>query len=255
MIRTPYRVIWITGMSRAGSMWLFNVVRALVRRAGLTPVPDSPSVEEESSRALALAQVEGGAPGSLACLKSHEVLPADFPGSRFLVPYRDVRAAAVSFMHFMRADFEAALGAAAGMMAATDHYAGFDPGLARLVSYAEIEAEPAKVVGEVAAFLALPAEAAAAREIAESLSRERVLGIIAETNRGLQGKLDSGRPIGRGEAVPNFDGTYRARDPLTGFQSNHVSGRQDWREGLSPEQIARLDALAKDWLDRYGLPL
>ena len=66
--------------------------------------------------------------------------------------------------------------------------------------------------------------------------------------------LSAATPIGADEALPNLDGTYRARDPQTSFQSNHISGLDDWREGLSQDQIAQLDALAGDWLTRYGLP-
>ncbi len=254
MTRPPYRVVWITGMSRAGSMWLFNVTRDLLREAGLRPLPESPSIDEESSPALARAHLEGGPADAVACLKSHEFLAADWPASRFLVPYRDVRAAASSFMRFMRCDFARALDAAKGMMEATDHYAGFDPAIALMLPYPEIESRPAAVVERVAGFLALPVGAAAARRIAERYAKARVLAIIERTNAGLQAKLDSGAPIGPDEVVPNADGSYRARDAETSFQSNHISGQEDWRQGLAPAQVDALDSLAGDWLARYGLP-
>lgn len=255
MVSPPYRIVWITGMSRAGSMWLFNVTRALLREAGLEVVPENPSVEEEGSQALALRHVEQGPADAIACLKSHEFLQPDLPASRFLVPYRDVRAAAISFMRFMRCDFRQARAAAEGMMAATDHYARFDSSIALLLGYPQIEGSPAQVVTKVADFLDLPIEDAAAQRIAERFSKTQVQAIIERTNAGLQAKLDSGAPIQPDDVVPNVDGTYRARDPQTSFQSNHISGLADWREGLAPEQAAELDALARDWLTRYDLPL
>lgn len=254
MENLPYRVVWIAGMSRAGSMWLFNVTRSLLRDAGLTPVPETPSVRDESSLALAEEHIGRGPSGAIACLKSHEALPADLPASRFLVPFRDVRAAAVSFMRFMRGDFEQALAAAEGMMAVTDHYAGFGPERALLIGYPEIEAAPQQVAARVARFLELPLDEAAAGRAAERFSRERVLAIIERTNAGLQAKLDAGAPIRADDVVANLDGSYRARDAATSFQSNHISGLGDWRQGLSPEQIAKLDGLAAAWLARYGLP-
>ena len=141
-------------------------------------------------------------------------------------------------------------------MAATDHYAAFDPEIALLIGYPEIEIEPQRVAARVADFLGLPLkEEEAARRIAEQFSKARVQAIIERTNAGLQDKLDSGLPIRPDDVVANLDGTYRARDPETSFQSNHISGLADWRQALSPAQAAELDALARDWLARYALPL
>lgn len=251
----PYRVIWVTGMPRAGSTWLYNVVRDIVALHGLRALPEHQLTDGPNILKVAEPVIRAAPPDAVCVIKTHGMLPQTLPVSRFLAPVRDVREATLSFIRFMRGDVASAPTVAKQLMDMVDHYAAFPTAIARLLPYGEICSEPAFTARVAASFLGLPISAEAAATITARYESSTVQRLIAETESAVQRRVAAGQTLSLDEAAYNIDQSRRARDPVTGFQSGHFSGGARWREFLNPEQAARLDSMARPWLARYGLPL
>jgi len=54
--------------------------------------------------------------------------------------------------------------------------------------------------------------------------------------------------------IRNLDGSVRGYDYKTGFQSGHITSREEgeWRDALSAEQKQQVNQLTTAWLKRYG---
>jgi hypothetical protein len=242
---TGIKVIWIAGAPRCGSMWTFNVTRQIVRAAGLQALP---SLVPQTKSAMMAAGQEGfrdPATDRVRVLKVHAVLRSDIPFSRYIVPRRDVRDRVVSFMRFMRCDFEGAMKFAERAILMDRHYGAFSRDRALIIDYSEIIARPGEVAYAVAAFLEAPVERQVTNAIAQGLEKEKVARLIQDKERDLAARSRQGRPIAAAEMVILGPQNVRAFDTDTGFQSGHVSNYRegDWKRILSARQKSRLEAL------------
>ncbi len=226
-------------------MWAFNVARAIVRAAGLQV---RPATVPQSTEAMLAAANEGlldPAPDRVRVVKVHANMRPDMPHSRFILPRRDVRDAMMSYMRFMRCDFEAGLAFVQSALASARHYDRFPPDRALVVDYADIAARPATVVDAIAQFLQAPLAPQARDAIAAGVDKANVADSIRRTEQDLVRRSRKGGPISDGEVVILGPNQLRAFDTATGFQSEHVSDYRDgdWRRLLDAEQQSRLEAL------------
>jgi Sulfotransferase domain len=244
MLGTDVKFVWVASVPRCASMWLFNVTRQIARAAGFrvlpTPVP-------QSDKAMFAAAEEGLRDHSsdrLWVLKVHSRVRSDRPRSRFILPRRDIRDVVVSYMRFMRCDFEFFLPYVAPAIALQRHFASFPPDRALFLDYADIVARPAAVAHAVAEFLGAPVEQESTDAIASELSKENVAQLIAAREQDLQYRDRAGLPIAPGEVVVLGPRNMRAFDTETGFQSGHVSNYRDgdWKNILTAAQQTRLAA-------------
>ena len=178
-------------------------------------------------------------------LKVHMLLHSDLPLSRFILPRRDIRDGVVSFMRFMRCDFESAMKFAHDAIANDRHYDAFPRDRALIIDYSDIVARPAEVAHTVAMFLEVPVKRQATCVIAHDLNKEKVARLIERKERDLTRRIRYSRPITAGEVVILGPQNVRAFDTETGFQSGHVSNYRegDWKSILTTEQKSRLEAL------------
>ena len=254
MNRPPYKIVWIASMPRSGSMWAFNIARRLLREAGFTVFPRIVPKSDAEMVAEARKGLRDSAPEHVWCLKVHSGLRNASPSNRFISTFRDPRDALVSFMRFMRIDFEHGLAACVTWTQLCDHYRAFPPEPSLQLDYDSIATEPMQAARRIAAFLGLnlPAHkiAAAVAEFERDKVRRHIDALVEDVVRGhVPDDIDITDAL-----IVNTDGSMRFCDPLTGFQSQHVSDYRDgdWRIMLSPDEKARLDQAIGDWLTRQG---
>lgn len=235
-------IIFVAGMPRSGSMWTYNVCRKLIVAAGKSPWPEA--VPQDETPLIKEALSRPPEPGQVYCIKTHFQVPVGQPHMRIICNYRDVRDALLSYMRFMKCSFDKGLSVARGCMAITDHYLQQPHPHVFPVRYDHMTGNPDKVIASLAEFLALTVSHEDIVEIEQALSRSAVKKHLAS--------IES-RQHTTGNMARNLDGSVRAYDETTGFQSDHISGGSDgeWRDVLSSEQQAELMATCSDWLTRY----
>ena len=150
--QNAFKVVWIAGMPRSGSMWAYNIARETLAQGGYRVFTrgDAP-LPETSGRAVSFDTVIGwqnkrcakavmarARAGEAACLKTHELIGRGFPRARFNTTLRDVRGAALSFMRFNRCDFEQLMPVVGTMMTQADYYASFADAVCLKPRYADI---------------------------------------------------------------------------------------------------------------------
>jgi hypothetical protein len=251
------KVIWIASMPRSGSMWTYNVTRAVLEKAGCSVEPSH--VPDTVAKKYELAKIALRDPNSnrLWVLKVHSLLSADFPNCRFITTHRDPRDALVSFMNFMRCDFDHALRAMVSSAATCDYYRAFPPEIVLHLDYPEIAGDPGSVIRKIALFLEKDLSAEEVDGIVSLFSKSQVAKRIANTEADIRRRTAEGLPVQQSEIRKIGPGNVRTFDRETGFQSGHVSDYQDgeWRKVLIEEQINRLQEQLGEWLIRNGYPV
>jgi hypothetical protein len=242
-MRDDISAIWVASVARTGSMWVFNVLRELVRLDGGSPRPEIVPSTDDEMEAIGKAGIAAG--DGPYVLKVHTRIPADLPHSLFVVTHRDLHDSIVSFMRFAKADFDQGMRFLASSLRLEEHYATFPPQRALHLQYRDIIGAPETVIAILATTLGISADRAAIASIAQHFSKDSVRARLAERETALRDKLDNDEPIDQREFVQHHDGTLRAFDAETGFQSGHVSAYRegDWRRILTPAQQQAIDDL------------
>ncbi len=252
------RIIFIAGMSRAGSMWTYNVTRRLLKASGYNPLPETIPADDQAAIRDTVKTDPG--PKGVFCFKTHRVIQPISPQMKIICPYRDVRDAMYSYMKFMKCPFDRALLAAQGMMENTDYYLQNRAKNIFPLRYDEILNNPVKTICNVAAFINLTVPDTVINEIADTLSKEKMekyLKGLDKLKANEEGKLRPNAEASRFLTLPRLDGSYRVYDNSTGFQSNHITTGKDgeWKIHLKPEQQNKLMELTVPWLEKYGFPI
>jgi len=245
-------------MSRAGSMWTYNVTRRLLKASGYKPLPEKIPVVDQAA-IQELIERDPGEKG-VFCFKTHRRIEPITSTMMIICPYRDVRDATYSYMKFMKCPFDRALMAARSMMENTDYYLQRKSDNVFPLRYDEIVNHPEKTIGKIAGFLQLKVTDPIIKGIAAALSQKKIKKYL----KGLDnikvdeaGKLQYEAQASKYATVSRFDGSHRIYDRTTGFQSNHITtGKEgEWRSQLGPRQQEALMKLTSSWLKKYGFPL
>jgi hypothetical protein len=252
----PIGIIWIAGMARSASTWAFNVVRLLLHRRSRQVLPQS-IIRPESDYIRIANDVASRAQTDrrpIWLFKTHLKLVGPMPGSILICTYRDPRDALVSFQRFMRCGFEAALAAAEEMTRTCDHYRDVRQVPRLDLEYRDITADPSGIIARIARHLRLRVTPAEIDELSRALAKPAVVRLIAANEAAIAALAASSEPIPSERYTMNADGTARVFDPVTGFQSGHVSDYRDgdWQFLLSAEQIRRMEERLGPWLAANG---
>lgn len=250
-----FKVVWIAGMPRSGSMWTFNVVRELYRRAGFRVLPEEIRITDQEWANYANREITANRdPNTIFVLKLHAYLQNTPPDNLVITNIRDVRDALMSYMRFMHVDFETALGATKSTAGIADHYVGFPEDRRMVLRYDELTAKPAAMVAAIADRLGIQGGQALAENVADQFSREKVQVLTKDKDQRIRQAVANGEPLVGEILIERADGNPVTIDRTTGFQSDHVSSYQDgsWRQLLSCDQIDAMDQALGPWLMRHG---
>lgn len=251
-------IVFVAGMSRAGSMWTYNVVRAIYETGNYSVLPKVIPIDEKILINNALLSMEKEK--EVYCIKTHFALSNPLPTKhrvKFICNIRDVRDACLSFMRFMHADFEAGVTAMKSMMAKSDYYLNtFKDNLIE-VRFEDMTNTPLAVLERICVFLGIELSESEKQSI---LAKYDKSNIKKELNKLSEIRVDDkGRVIGeenssRFNTVRNFDGTYRVYDTTTAFQSNHITSSKDgeWRTYFDENRLEKINELSKEWLLNHG---
>jgi hypothetical protein len=250
----PYKIVWIASLPRSGSMWAFNIARRLLSEAGFSVFPRTVPKSDEEMVAAARKGMRDVSPENVWCLKVHSGLRNASPANRFISTFRDPRDALVSFMRFMRVDFEHALTACVIWTQLCDHYRAFPPHLSLPLEYDSLATQPMQAAACTNTFLGLNLPehiiASAVAEFERDKVRRDIDALVENVVRGqVADDIDITEAL-----IVNADGSMRFCDPKTGFQSRHVSDYRDgdWRILLNENEKTHLDQKIGDWLTRQG---
>ncbi len=244
----PCKIVWIASMPRVGSMWSYNVCRALVAEAGFRVEPAEALRTNEEALEAARRGLRSADPAVRTVVKTHLLVDPTTRASLFVVPLRDPRDALVSAQRFLHLpDFDAALSYTTDSLRTVEHYENpaFGDRILHL-DYRQIVDAPDAAIRAMAAHLGIAAGQEAVEALAARFARARVgetLGRLAE---------DSARAL----MTFNPDGSPRLFDRETGFQTGHVSDYREggWRELLTTAQLVAIDRTLGPWLARRGYP-
>lgn len=142
-------------------------------------------------------------------------------------------------------------------MEITDHYLSHGYLSVLPVDYDDVVSASSSIVTKIAKFIGVEASETQIDDIVTRLSRERVaarlekLGTVS-INPAVD--IESRSDADLYASIKNADGSYRAYDYKTGFQSNHITSSRtgEWRDVFDAEQQHALNELLCDWLRRYG---
>ncbi len=237
-------------------MWTFNVVREILRRASYTVFPDRVPQSDEDMLETATRGLSDWDPKRRWVVKIHSLVRDDIPRSAFITTLRDVRDALISWMRFMRTDFDTALRAAVDMTHTYDHYAAFPQNRLLVVPYTEISRNPVALIRRTSGLLSLGLTDHDLVETARRFSKRSVTQIIENTEKSIQSRAVNGG-VTKDELVRNADGSIRGFDTATGFQSGHTSNYIDgqWAGLLSTEQRRKMNDALGAWLINHGFPM
>lgn len=251
-------IVFVAGMSRAGSMWTYNVVRAIYETRNFQVLPKE--IPADEGRLITSTLNSEVTENGVHCIKTHLPLKSPLPTRhevKIICNIRDVRDAALSFMRFAHSDFESGLKTLVLMMNITDHYLAKFKNNLLSIRYEDLTNNPQSVLENVAAFLNMDLSKGEKTEILRRFSKANIqkhLGTMKKIKLDAQGQVENEEHKSRFETVRNLDGTYRVYDKTTAFQSDHITSTKsgEWRTHFRQDQVDKIDSLTRDWLLRYG---
>ena len=255
---SKYRCVWVTGMPRSGSMWTFNVTRMLLRNH-YKVVPELVPHYESVMERVACEVIVDGPPNTVAVVKQHKQIRQEMPYSRFICTRRDPRDALLSFMRFMRCDFEAGLVAFQSMIEISDYYRTFPAEKILILEYHDIVTHPIKTIKRIAAFLGLDLPSTTIDDIEKRFQKEHVAKTLSKLHQEVESKISQHKPLNQHNIIHLEGGEeskkeFRIFDPNTGFQTSHVSSYTPggWRKQLTPSQQSIIKHRFGHWLEQNG---
>jgi|GEM_PF-1315418 len=255
-------VVVIGSMARTGSMWTYNITRELLSNGGLKVLPEKVPV---STMAAILSMTDqmtsfDPGPGKIFCFKTHQHLGDLVNHSKIISPYRDVRDAILSAKKFMHCTFNQALKNGISQMQIADYYLSQSPDRVLPLRYDEIATCPITLLEKICDFPSLDIEHKVLESIAEKYSIANVkaaLQKLDDVKIDDDGGLSNKEKKGRYQVVENVDKSYRVFDSSTGFQSNHITSKENgtWRTEFTAQEKKLMMKLVTPWLEKYNFPI
>jgi Sulfotransferase domain len=251
-------IVFVAGMSRAGSMWTYNVVRSIYETKGFRVLPKEIPADEGPLITKTLGSEIND--NEVYCIKTHVPLKSPLPTKhevKIISNIRDVRDGALSFMRFTHADMEGGIKTMMRMMYITDHYLTKFKNDLLSIRYEDLTDNPQRVLENVAAFLKIDLSKGEKAEILRKFSKANIqkqLNTMKKIKLDALGQIESDEKKSKFETVKNLDGTYRVYDKTTAFQSDHITSTRDgeWKTHFGKDQIERINGITKDWLLKHG---
>jgi hypothetical protein len=250
-------IILVTGIPRSGSMWTYNVTRALLQSGSQRIIPQD--IPQDETIILNEAFMHQQTKDVIYCIKTHHQIYPNNPNVKIIFTYRDFCESIVSFMRFTRCDFERAMELLPTMLMLTDYY--FEKHTSNIIrlSYNRIIDEPIKVIEQISSFLDVSITSKDSQHILQQFSKENIKKFIESFNSikiTQSGEIEDLELRKEFETVLNNDGSYRLYHKKTGYQSNHITNQaEQWKEAITAEQQKHLSKAAHPWLIKYGFKI
>ena len=231
---------WISTASRTGSMWLFNVVREIFIISNYRVFPQNvPKSDEAFLEIYKKESLKDDDKKNKFVFKVHSILDADLPKSKILTTIRDPRDVCASFKEFMKTDFDSAMKSAKSMIYFVNHYMSFKDDYLKFFKYEDIVEKSTQTILDVSKFVDCEINHEEAELISEKFNKKNVKEIIKNVDQKLLNKIKNKGKIDPSEIVYHSKDNYRAFDTQTGFQSNHISQRDngEWKKAFSQKEI------------------
>jgi hypothetical protein len=253
-------IVFVAGMSRAGSMWTYNIVRELYKQKKIATLPDQIPLNESNLISEAFSSDPSNA--QVYCIKTHFNLPHPLPTKhqvKIICNFRDVRDAGLSFNRFVHSDYSTVINAMKGMMGATDYYLNTFKDIVMPIRFDSIQNEPSDTINRICEYLDLNVSDKTKADIELKFSKKSVKKQIDKLSdiKVKEGEIKGAKYQNNFAAVSNLDGSYRVFDKETSFQSNHITSKKDgeWRDFFSEEQKKEINDISKEWLSKYGFDI
>jgi Sulfotransferase domain len=251
-------IVLVAGTSRTGSMWTFNVTKAILEANGISVLPKQQPTEESHLLKQALASEDNGK--DVYCIKTHYLLESPLATKhavKIICNIRDVRDACLSFMRFTHADFNQGTVVMNHMMKETDHWLNSFKDNLISIRYEDLTQSPHSVCRNISQFLEVELSEKDLQDIVKRFDKATVqakLNSMSDVKLDSEGRIIDSKLQSEFETVQNLDGTFRIYDKTTAFQSNHITSNADgeWRTYFDKNQIAMLNGLSRKWLLKYG---
>jgi Sulfotransferase domain len=226
-------LVLCNGMIRSASTWSYNVALQLMRAAAGPLVYGDYS---EDTRAF-LDAAPPSAPYRV--LKCHmlDALAREIIGAgraRVIYTCRDLADAAASFMRMFQFDFEHTWLALQGALELYRLHR--DSGKALILGYQCVISRPLDAIAEIAHYLGIEAPPEVLRNISDKTSIESARARVDELKSGVDA-----------DKLVRFDRFVHDRDTLLNLDHIRDGSSGYGRELLTPEQLARIDALAEQY--------
>jgi hypothetical protein len=251
-------IVFIAGMSRAGSMWTYNVTRSIYETKNFVVLPESVPIDELDLMKSALVSEEKE--NEVYCIKTHFPLNSPLPTKhkiKIICNIRDVRDAFLSYIRFTHADFEDGIRAMTSMMTKTDYYlATFKDNLLS-VRFEDLTNNPLSVVENISLFLEIDLTKNEKKEIVKKFSKPNVqkkLHDMSKVKLDNNGQIEGIEQKLKFDSIKNPDGSYRVFDKSTAFQTNHITSTKigEWKSQFDKNKTDLLIHLSREWLLKHG---
>jgi hypothetical protein len=251
-------IIFVAGMPRAGSMWTYNVVRAIYETKNYTVLPKLIPIDELELIGTALISDERE--NEVYCIKTHKALNNPLPTKhkvKIICNIRDVRDACLSIIRFGHLDYEEGMKSMISMMEITDYYQSTFKGSLLNVRFEDLTNHPSEVLVNISHFLEVDLSKTEKDEILRKFDKSNIqerLRDMPNIKLDSSGQVISAEHRSKFDAVRKGDGTYCVFDKTTAFQSDHITSTNDgeWKTYFSKKRSEKLNKLSRKWLLKYG---
>jgi Sulfotransferase domain len=251
-------IVFVAGMPRAGSMWTYNVVRAIFETKNISVLPEI--IPEDERNLIKSALLSEQRENEVYCIKTHLALKTPFSTKhevKIISNIRDVRDACLSYMRFMHVDLEMGIQAMLRMMRTSDYYSTTFGDNLLSVRFEDVTNNPLNALEEICTFLKIDLSNSEEKEILKKFSKptiQKKLRNMSKIKIGKNGQIEGAEEKSKFDSIRNLDGTYRLYEKNTAFQSNHITSTKDgeWRKLFDKNRTDQLIQLSKEWLLRYG---
>jgi len=241
-----FPVIAISGLPRVGSMWSFNVARALIRENGFALVPDQVLKTDSEMFAIAESYLKSRPINTRCVIKVHSVVDVS-RNIKVIRNYRELRDRLFSYYRFMRAglDEQQVLEEVIRSLAVDSQYEQWPSGSILSIPFDSIEADSIELIRQIAKFMGLSTvDKETLRKINFEYSKQQVRRRIAEVEDHVfdqQGKVK--HEVNPDAVIDGGFGRLRAYDVVSGFQSGHVTDYRpgDWKHLWTDRQKELVD--------------
>ena len=233
-------VIAISTLPRVGSMWAFNVARALAGESGHPVVPETALKHDADMFAAADRWMREGPENAYCIIKVHQPLNP-LPGLKVIYLTRDIRDRMYSICRFDHRELneQSAREMVRNHLLMDKHYAGWPAEQLLQLPFEQLEQNSKPLIESIAAFMGIDSLgteqlAAIEEKFSKRSVRRLVEGLSDQQDNQLSGKSN----------VVGTTASKRDFDDQTGFQTGHVSDYHsgDWQHLWTEEQQAIVDA-------------